>query len=306
MVMMKAIDSRSCWQLALGLSFCLCGQALASGMPAFDGSPAIVMPDAAKYSVPAPVPAAGRQPYTGAAADPDDAIKFARGLLDKSLQRQAEYPYPKFWKEVTELRAAFDNKFVIKHDNCGRENTVMYTLKSEYYLDQSSSRKKNIIHICKGYRPGIELMAQDFLHETSHVALVTMETDATELEMMVTALGGGYPVMNGYVGYNEDLSQSELEDLGWTYLRPALGITSKLSYDYQQLRGAVVYDDYALFVKGMTLFKDRHSQLLGFTDFKGYTLAGIICSLPRQRFADYLAAEFPGDFHGCPGTAGKH
>lgn len=229
----------------------------------------------------------------------DDAIQLSRDLLDKSLQHQSEYPDERFWKSVKILRAAFDNPFDIRTDGCGQDNTLMYTKKKDYYLEQRSSKKKNIIYVCRGYNPPVEMKAQDFLHETSHLALVTFENEATELEMMVTHLGGGYPVLSGYVSYSESLTPEDLAWLGYGFLAPSLGITSKLSFHYQQLRAAIAYDDFEIFTKELTKLKDERKELLAFVDIKGLTLADMACKPQRQRFADYLAANFPGEFKGC-------
>ncbi len=235
----------------------------------------------------------------GPAASTDDAIRLARKLLDNSLQRTGEYPNEKFWQSVRELRAAFDNPFIIKNDKCKQSDTVMYTLKSEYYLDQSSSRKRNVIHICKGYNPEVELKAQDFIHETSHVALTTFEHEATEIEMMVTHLGGGYPVLSGYISYNENLTPEDFAWLGYGFLAPSLGITSKVSFHYQQLRADIVYNDFSVFVKRLAKFPAEQDQLLDFVDMKGFTLTGIACSLNRTQFLDYLKVNYPLKFKDC-------
>jgi len=218
------------------------------------------------------------------------AIELAKKYLDASLLRQGEYPNEKFWRETRELRRAFDNKFQFRTESCGNDQTLMYTTKDEYYEAQSSSRKKNIIHVCKGYAPGAELMAQDLIHETSHLVLASFENQATEFEMVTVSLGGGYPVMNGYVSYQEGLSQAELDWLGYGYLQMALGINSDVSYHYQFLRANIVYGDLEAFKRNLAKLPGEKRQLLSFTDIKGFTLKSVAAKYGRTDFLNYLLA----------------
>lgn len=219
-----------------------------------------------------------------------EAVRLAKEYLDASLLHKDKYPNEKFWQETRELRSAFDNKFQFKTESCGNGQTLMYTTKDEYYEAQSSSRKKNIIHVCKGYAPGAELMAQDLIHETSHLVLAAFENQATEFEMVTVSLGGGYPVMNGYVSYQEGLSQAELDWLGYGYLPMALGITSDLSYHYQFLRANIVYGDLAAFKRNLAKLPEERRQLLAFTDLKGFTLKSVAAKYGRTDFLNYLLA----------------
>ena len=117
--------------------------------------------------------------------------------------------------------------------------------------------------------------------------------------MVVTYLGGGYPVINGYIDYDEKLTPDELDWLGYGYLRVALGINSKLAYDYQVLRSNVIYDDFAKFVKNMDRRKGQQTDFVKFVDFKGETLIGTACKMHRQQFLDYFKDRFPQQFNGC-------
>lgn len=212
----------------------------------------------------------------------NDAVDLARLMLDNSLTRMNEYPKPKFWEQVKILRMAFGNGFSFKNDSCGQDVTVMYTLKTDYYNPEK--HKKNVIHICKGYNPNTELMAQDLIHEVSHLVLTTMEGDATEFEMVVTRLGGGYPVINGYIKFNEGLSQEDLEWLGYAYLKLALGIDSQLAFEYQILRANIIYNDYAAFLRNIKKLTVKMPGLLKFKDIEGQTLHSIAVSYGRTDF----------------------
>jgi len=239
-------------------------------------------------SLPMPVTGSGSEKIGQVTSG--EAVALAKEYLDKSLGRKGEYPKEKFWGEVRELRQAFDNRFDFRTASCegGRGSFVMFTKKTEYYLSQSSSRKKNIIHVCRGYEPGTELMAQDLLHEVSHLVHASFENYATELEMVVTRLGGGYPVMNGYLSYNEGLTQEDLEWMGYGYLPMALGITSKMSFHYQYLRANIVYDNFESFVRNMNKVGDERAALLDFKDIEGFTLTAVATKYQRSQFLQYI------------------
>jgi|GEM_PF-1346178 len=220
-----------------------------------------------------------------------EAIELAKQRLDKSLTGTDAYNEPGFWKKARTLREAFDNGFRFKNESCGKDITVMYTLKSEYYSPEE--HKKNIIHICKGYEPDADLMAQDLIHEVSHLMLWTMENEATEFEMVITRLGGGYPVINGYINYDPKLTQEDLEALGLGYIKMALGIDSKISYDYQVLRANIIYNDYAAFLRNTKKRAEEIPELLKFTDIGNQTLKSTAMKYKRTGFVqeiDRLAA----------------
>lgn len=239
----------------------------------------------------APPPSAEGYTAKGGPVTQREAVARAQAWLDAALLRQGDYPKEKFWTKVKELRAAFDNKFDFRSASCegGRRNRfLMFTKKAEFYAAQSSSRKKNIIHLCEGYAPGVELMAQDLLHEVSHLAFAAFENQATEFEMVTTALGGGYPVMSGYVSFNEGLTQEDLAWLGYDYLPFALGIDSKLTFRYQHLRANIIYDNMEVFEKNIAKLGDDLPKLLTMTDFRGFTLRGIAAKYGRPEFSQRL------------------
>lgn len=251
-------------------------------------------------AVPAvPVPAAAAPaPQRWLQPSHKQAIERAKELLDNSLQDQGQYNKTAFWQDVKSLRAAFDNRFVIKNKNCGKDVTLMYTLKSDYYEHGPSSGEKNVVYVCNGYHPTLEMEAQDLIHETSHLALIYHENQATEMEIVVTALGGGYPLINGYMNFDSGLSQDDLAALGWEYLK-LLGINSKISWEYQLLRERIAYGDYDVFAKQMETLRPVSRDLFAYVDIKGFKLADLVCQPERERYAAYLAANFPDYFKAC-------
>jgi len=237
-------------------------------------------PAAPKYSIPSPEPE-NISPRISHDTK-NEAVRLAKQRLDKSLTRMNEYQHPKFWASVKTLREAFDNGFSFKNDSCGKDVTVMYTLKAEYY--SADAHKKNIVHICKGYEPNADLMAQDLVHEVSHLVLWTMEDEATELEMVVTRLGGGYPVINGYINYKPGMTQDDLEWLGIGYIKMALGIDSEVSYRYQVLRANIIYNDYDVFLRNTKKLAQETPEILKFTDIENQTLRSTAEKYGRSDF----------------------
>lgn len=198
------------------------------------------------------------------------------------------------YQEISLLKAAFQNGTQLILDPCDSaptKNLIAYTHAhamdpvQDWYFFRKGEKKVNKIYICvSAIGRSKEVLAQNLIHEVSHLALQTSEQEATGLEIAAVYFGGGAPFLNGYTYYGKTwkfegvksvlgMSNAETAALRLEWLKFPGFVDSPFRYEMNQLRSDVIFGvatDEILDI--LNVYKDRIEEVTHFRDNQGMTL----------------------------------
>ncbi|MBK9323808.1 MAG: ankyrin repeat domain-containing protein [Bdellovibrionaceae bacterium] len=237
--------------------------------------------------------------FSLATADKDkhlqQATELAKSYLDKAISNpQLRNLNEEYYNDLVLLKSAFNNGFQFELDSCDsdeKKNLIAYTHSSamdpqqDWYFFRKGEKKVNKVYICKAALVrSREVLAQNIIHEVSHLSLQTGEQKATGLEIIAVLFGGGSPFLNGYTYYGRTwryqgvqswlkMSEDEMLALGTSWLKIPGFIDNSFSYEMNQLQSDVIFGHAKKeILEILTEYQGHEDQVLKFRNNEGMTL----------------------------------
>ncbi len=223
------------------------------------------------------------------------ATELAKSYISKSLLNpQLRTLNENYYNELVLLNGAFNNGFRFEIDSCESEqkkNLIAYTHSSamdpqqDWYFFREGQKKINMVYICKAaLARSKEVLAQNIIHEVSHLALQTGEQKATGLEIIAVLFGGGGLFLNGYTYYGKTwryqgvqswlkMSDEEMISLGTSWIKIPGFVDSSFKYEMYQLQSDVIFGKATKeILEILTEYQGQVNQVLKFRNAEGMTL----------------------------------